>query len=86
MVADLLACFARLPQHPDCPAIFASEVEEIGHVVVGLRYQERHPVLLADSACTLVRDQRPWKIIQAHQTNRHVAQGHGNTFRILIWR
>src|SRR5207302_4956759 len=68
----------------DRAAVFATQVIEVGDVVVSLGDKERHVVLLAKRAGPLVSGQSPWKIVQTNQANRHIAEDHGNSFHVLV--
>src|SRR5580704_15421733 len=66
----------RLPcgaQHFDGFAVFTPLVVQVGNVVVRLRYEQWHPVLLAELASLPISLNRLGKSIQADITRRQVA-------------
>ena len=79
--------FARTPrrvQHFDRLRVFPAQAVEVGDVVVGLRDQQRHVVLLANRARPLVGGEGARKIVEADQAHGHVAEHHGEALRVPV--
>src|SRR6266576_1702031 len=87
-VAGRLTSPPRGKQHFDGTAVFATEVVQVGNVVIGLIANAWHvglrPQFHPQSASSLVAIQRSGKVIQTDQTHGHVAQGPGGIFPFLI--
>ncbi len=83
-VAGGLAGAPRRVELLDSDAVFAAEIMEVRDVVVGLRHQQRHAVLLAQLASLLVAIQRSGKIIQINQTHRQIAEDGGHCFAVFV--
>ncbi len=58
---------------------------EIGNVVISLRHEKRHVVLLAEGAGSLVGGQGARKIIQTDQADGHIAEDDSHSFGVLVW-
>src|SRR5260370_29668147 len=84
-VASGFAGASRRIERLDGTAILAAEVIEIGNVVIRLRHEERHVVLLAERAGSTVDGQGSRKIIQADQADSHIAEDDGDSLRVFVW-
>src|SRR5882724_7099924 len=83
-VAGGLAGAPRRIEHLDGLAIFAPEIVEVSDIVIGLRDQQWHAVLLAQLASLLITIQRPRKIVQIDQAHRQVAEDGGHAFPVFV--
>src|ERR1700675_1782950 len=84
-VASGFAGAPRRIERLDGTAVLAAEVIEISNVVIRLRHQKRHVVLLAERTGSPVGGQGPRKIIQADQADRHIAEDHGDSLGVFVW-
>ncbi len=69
-VTSSLAGAPRRIEHFDGLAIFAPEIVQVSDIVIGLRHQQWHAVLLAQLASLLIAIQRPRKIVQIDEAHR----------------
>ncbi len=83
-VIILAAGLARVAQHLDGAAVVAPQVIEPGDVIVGLRNQAGHAVLLAELAGLLVRGQSAGEFIERDLTGRDVAQYRSGGFGVGV--
>src|SRR6266850_19709 len=79
--------FAGAPggvQRLDGAAVFSAQIVEIRDVVVRLRDEQRHIVLLAERTRSLIRRERTRKIVETDQADGHVAEEYSESLGVLV--
>ena len=83
-VAQFFALFARSSIQLNRSRRFAAQVVEISNVVVSLKYEQRHALLLAVGPGFLIGFQCPRKIIQADVADGQIAECDGSILRFAL--
>ena len=83
-IANLIAAQSCGAQHVNCAAILTAQKVEIGDVVICLRDEQRHAVLLAMLARMLMGLKRFVKMPETDEANRKIAEHRRDAFAVSV--